>query len=246
MRTLVNIRSGGRNRISGVIHSLVLLVVLLGAGEYAALIPKAVLAGILITVGIGILDYKGFGHINKVPRADAIIMILVLLVTVFLDLLIAVGIGMVMASFLFMKKMGDAMEESTKLASLRQTTPETAWIDEILPVEIQKQVFVKRLDGPLFFGSVSGFQSLVLKLPDVKYIIIRMERAPFMDQSGLYVLEDSILQLEQEGKEVLLTGLNKQPAQRMKSINIIPELIKKDNIFESFSDCVKWIGEQHK
>jgi SulP family sulfate permease len=153
---------------------------------------------------------------------------------------------MVMASFLFMKKMGDAMEESTKLASLRQTTPETAWIDEILPVEIQKQVFVKRLDGPLFFGSVSGFQSLVLKLPDVKYIIIRMERVPFMDQSGLYVLEDSILQLEQEGKEVLLTGLNKQPAQRMKSINIIPELIKKDNIFESFSDCVKWIGEQHK
>lgn len=246
MRTMVNIRSGGRNRLSGVIHSVVLLIVLIGAGKYAALIPKAVLAGILITVGIGILDYKGFRHINKVPKADAAIMVIVLLVTVFLDLLIAVGIGMVLASFLFMKKMGDAMEETTKMASLHSETPESAWIDEILPAQIQKEVFVKHLEGPLFFGSASGFQSLVMKLPDVRYIIIRMEKVPFMDQSGLYALEDSILYLEQKGKEVLLTGLQEQPRIRMKSIKIIPGLIKEDNIFESFSDCVKWIGTQHK
>ena len=120
MRTLVNIRSGGRNRISGVIHAVVLLIILLGAGKYAALIPKSVLAGILITVGIGILDYKGIRHINKVPRSDAAIMIIVLLVTVFLDLLIAVGIGMVMASVLFMKRMGDTMQERTKTNSLQR------------------------------------------------------------------------------------------------------------------------------
>ncbi|HLF46157.1 MAG TPA: SulP family inorganic anion transporter [Chitinophagaceae bacterium] len=246
MRTMVNIRSGGRNRISGVIHSVVLLIILLGAGKYAALIPKAVLAGILITVGIGILDYKGFKHINKVPKADAAIMVLVLVVTVFLDLLIAVGIGMILASFLFMKKMGDAVEESTKMKSLYEDTPETAWIDEFLPVHLQKEVFVKHLDGPLFFGSAYGFQSLVRKLPDVKYIIIRMEKVPFIDQSGLYALEDSILDLEQKGKEVLLTGLQEQPRIRMKSINLIPGLVKNDNIFESFSDCIKWIGEQYK
>ena len=137
MRTLVNIRSGGRNSISGVIHALVLIIVLLGAGKYAALIPKSVLAGILITVGIGILDYKGFKHINKVPRADASIMVVVLFVTVFLDLLVAVAIGMVMASFLFMKKMSDITEEKTKITEIGEIQKEKGWEDEEMPDYIQ-------------------------------------------------------------------------------------------------------------
>ena len=241
MRTLVNIRSGGRNRISGVIHALVLLIILLGAGSYAALIPKSVLAGILITVGIGILDYKGFRHINKVPKADAAIMIIVLLVTVFLDLLIAVGIGMVMASFLFMKKMGDVMEESSKISQLQDVIPEAAWQDEDMPESFRKNVYVKHLEGPLFFGSASGFQSLAKKLPDIKYVVIRMEKVPFVDQSGLYALEETILSLEQRGVEVLLTGLQLQPKNRMELIRLIPDLISKENIFDSFSESIKWL-----
>lgn len=243
MRTLVNIRSGGRNRISGVIHAVVLLIILLGAGKYAALIPKSVLAGILITVGIGILDYKGFRHINKVPRSDAAIMIIVLLVTVFLDLLIAVGIGVVMASILFMKRMGDLMEQRTKTNSLGSLQPEMQWIDEVMPEEIKKLVYVKHLDGPLFFGSASGFQSLINKVPDVKFVILRMEKVPFIDQSGLYALEDYVLALEQKGIEVLLTGVQEQPLSRLKSINIIPSLVSEQNVFEGFSDCIKWLGK---
>lgn len=244
MRTLVNIRAGGRNRISGVIHSVLLFAILIGLGKYASLIPKSVLAGILITVGIGILDYKGFKHINKVPRADAAIMIIVLLVTVFLDLLIAVGIGMVMASLLFMKRMGDTMEERTRTTSLTDHAPESAWIDEKIPAELKKQVFVKHLDGPLFFGSASGFQKMVGNLPDLKYIIIRMEKVPFVDQSGLYALEESILYLEQKGKEVLLTGIQTQPKDRMKSINIIPGLISEEHVFSTFGECINWLGDE--
>ena len=246
MRTLVNIRSGGRTRISGVIHAVVLLVVLLGAGKYAELIPKSVLAGILITVGIGILDYKGFRHINKVPRSDAVIMVIVLLVTVFLDLLIAVGIGMVMAALLFMKRMGDTMEERTKTDSLKELQPEMPWLDEVMPEAIKKSVFVKHLDGPLFFGSASGFQSLINKVPDVKYVILRMEKVPFVDQSGLYALEDYILALEQKGIEVLLTGVQEQPLARLGSINIIPGLISQKNVFMGFDDCIKWLGKAVK
>lgn len=151
MRTLVNIRSGGRNRISGVIHALVLFIVLLGAGKYAALIPKSELAGILITVGIGILDYKGFKHINKVPKADAAIMVIVLLITVFLDLLVAVGIGMVMASFLFMKKMSDITQEKTKITEIGEVQREQGWEDGEMPEYMLNNVLVKHLDGPLFF-----------------------------------------------------------------------------------------------
>lgn len=246
MRTLVNIRSGGRNRISGIIHAVVLLIVLLGAGKYAALIPKAVLAGILITVGIGILDYKGLKHINKVPRQDAAIMIIVLLVTVFLDLLIAVGIGMVMAAFLFMKKMSDIAEEKTKVTDWVDLKLEDGWSDELIPDEIQKNIVVKHLDGPLFFGFASGFTDRVAKVKNIKYVIIRMEKVPFIDQTGLYALEDAILSLEQRGTHVLLTGLQTNPRDRMELIRIIPDLVSKDNIFKTFGECVDWLGERYK
>jgi len=241
MRTLVNIRSGGRNRISGVIHSLVLIIVLLGAGKYAALIPKSVLAGILITVGIGILDYKGFKHINKVPRADAAIMIVVLLTTVFLDLLVAVAIGMVLASFLFMKKMSDITEEKIKITDIDEVHAEKGWEDEQIPEELKNNVLVKHLDGPMFFGFAAGFNDKVAKLKNIRYVIIRMKKVPFIDQTGLYALEDAILSLEQKGIDVLLTGLQKQPGIQMEKINIIPGLIPKDNCFETFRECVDWL-----
>lgn len=243
MRTLVNIRSGGRNRISGVIHALVLLLVLLGAGTYAALIPKSVLAGILITVGIGILDYKGFRHINKVPRADAVIMIIVLLVTVFLDLLVAVGIGMVMASILFMKKMSDVTEEKNRISDVLSSLADTNWSDENIPESIRKNVAIKHMDGPLFFGFASGFTKKINELPEIKYVVIRMEKVPFMDQTGLYALEEAILSLEQKRVQVLLTGLQKQPADMMRRIKIIPELVSDNHIFRCFNDAIAFLVE---
>ena len=244
MRTLVNIRSGGRNRVSGIIHAIVLLIILLGAGKYAALIPKAVLAGILITVGIGILDYKGFKHMSKVPRADAVIMIIVLIITVFLDLLVAVGIGMFLAAILFMKKMGDMAEEKNKTTDIYSALNETEWSDEKMPVGMKDNVVVKHLDGPLFFGFASAFQQRVNKLSNIQYVIIRMERVPFIDQTGLYALEESVLSLEQKGIEVLLTGLQEQPEDMLRKINLIPDLIADEHLFKTFKDCVTWL--KHK
>lgn len=244
MRTLVNIRSGGRNRLSGIIHAVVLLIILLGAGKYAALIPKAVLAGILITVGIGILDYKGFKHMSKVPRADAIIMIIVLIITVFLDLLVAVGIGMFLAAILFMKKMGDIAEEKNKTTDIYSALNETEWSDENMPVWMRDNVVVKHLDGPLFFGFASAFQQHVNRLSNIQYVIIRMEKVPFIDQTGLYALEESILSLEEKGIDVLLTGLQEQPRDMLRKINLIPDLISTDHLFKTFNECVTWL--KHK
>jgi SulP family sulfate permease len=244
MRTLVNIRSGGRNRISGIIHAVVLLIILLGAGKYAALIPKAVLAGILITVGIGILDYKGFKHISKVPRADAVIMIIVLFVTVFLDLLVAVGIGMFLAAILFMKKMSDMAEEKNKTTDIYSALHETSWSDENMPAWMKDNVVVKHLDGPLFFGFASSFQQRVSQLSNIQYVIIRMERVPFIDQTGLYALEESILSLEEKGIDVLLTGLQEQPGDMLRKISLIPDLIAEEHMFKNFNDCVTWL--KHK
>jgi SulP family sulfate permease len=242
MRTLVNIRSGGRNRISGVIHAIVLLIILLGVGKYAALIPKSVLAGILITVGIGILDYKGIGHLTRVPRADAVIMIIVLLVTVFLDLITAVAIGMVLASLLFMKKMSQITEENIRITGLKKYRDEIDWPDEHLPAHMQDNVIVKHLDGPMFFGFAAKFQERINKLPDIKYIIIRMEKVPFIDQTGLYALEEAILSLEQRNINVILTGFKKQPYDMLRKVRIIPNLISEDNIYADFKDAVRWLA----
>jgi SulP family sulfate permease len=113
MRTVVNINAGGTTGLSGMIHGAVLLVILLGAGPYAAMIPLPVLAGILVSVGIGIIDYRGIKHTLAVPRADAVVMYVVLIMTVLVDLLQAVAVGMTLAAMLFMKKMGVITDSST-------------------------------------------------------------------------------------------------------------------------------------
>jgi sulfate permease, SulP family len=240
MRTLVNIRSGGRHRISGIIHALTLLTVLLGAGRYAALIPNSVLAGILITVGIGILDYKGFRHLTRVPRTDAVIMIIVLLATVFLDLLTAVGIGMVLGSLLFMKKMSDITEDKIQISDLS----EKDLAGKEMPAGMQENVLVKRLDGPLFFGLAASFQEKMNALNDIRYVILRMERVPFIDQTGLYALEESIVSLEKKGINVLLSGTQKQPEEMLRRIEIIPRHIAEEHLFNSFSDCIHWLSKK--
>ncbi|MEE9398399.1 MAG: SulP family inorganic anion transporter [Methylococcales bacterium] len=240
MRTVVNINSGGHSRISGVIHGILLLVILLGAGTYARLIPLPVLAGILITVGIGIIDYKGIKHLFNVPRTDAIIMIIVLLMTVFVDLLQAVAVGMVMASVLFMKKMSDVVEQESEVTSLKDFKQESGWGDEsIIPADLAEKIFVKHFDGPIFFGFASAFQSMTRALPEVEVVIMRMPRVPYIDQSGLYAIEDAIMAMQQKNITVLMTGVQEQPLDMLKKVGIVPELVAETHLFEDFPSCVK-------
>src|SRR5690606_20758885 len=107
IRTLVNMNSGGVTRLSGIFASLLLLVILIFFAPIASKIPAGVLAGVLITVGIGIFDYRGLKAIKKMPIWDVVVMIVVMLLTVFVDLVIAVGVGLVISALIFMKKMGD-------------------------------------------------------------------------------------------------------------------------------------------
>ncbi len=243
MRTVVNIRSGGKTRLSGMIHSIVLLIVLLGAGAYAKLIPLPVLAGILVSVGIGIIDYKGLKHIKDVPRSDAIVMILVLILTVFVDLLQAVGVGLVLASLLFMKQMADLAQSKSigdTLCNDALTLPDEANI----PKEIRKKIYIQHFEGPIFFGFVSHFKEILQKLPEVKYVIFRMEKVPMIDQSGMYAIEDAVLELKQKGIKVIITGIQKQPKDMLENIQLIPELISYEDIFQDFSDALKAVKNQ--
>ncbi|MCB0565873.1 MAG: SulP family inorganic anion transporter [Phaeodactylibacter sp.] len=242
MRTVINANAGGKTRISGVFAGLFLLVVLLGIGALVGHIPNAVLAGILITVGIGIIDYKGLSHIRSVPRSDAFVMIAVMLLTVFVDLLVAVGVGMVLSAILFMKKISDVVDHKTRSAPLKDFAREVPWRDEGSIIdEVGDRVYIKHLDGPLFFGFASRFQDMIKALPKIKTVVIRMDRVPYVDQSGLYAMEEAIQELQEQGILVVFTGLHGQPLDMFKRINLIPGLVSEEYLFETFEECVNWL-----
>jgi SulP family sulfate permease len=241
--TVVNINAGGRTRLSGTIHGLFLLAVLLGLGRLASYIPLSVLAGILIPIGFAIIDKKGFRHLTRVPKADAVVLILVFLVTTFGSLIQAVGFGIILASLLFMKRASDLAEQGTSVTALSGEKGETRWTDEVLDHPgLRSCVYVKHLYGPMFFGFTSHFQDLIRNLDEgICSLIIRMERVPHMDQSGLYALEDAILDLSQKGVTVLLTGVQPQPYDMLRTIGIIPDLLPEERTFVSFEEGVQWL-----
>ncbi len=244
IRTVVNIQSGGKTRISGMVAGLLLLVVLLSLGTLASQIPAAVLAGILITVGIGVMDYKGLKHINVIPRTDAVVMLVVLFLTVFVGLLEAVAIGMILSSILFMKVISDVVDDKTTTAALRDFSREVAWKDEGDIIDrIGDKVYIKHLDGPLFFGFAARFQDMIKALPDLKVLVIRMDKVPYVDQSGLYAMEDAIMDLQDQGIAVVFTGLHGQPEIMFESINLVSGLIPTEYCFEDFSTCTEWLED---
>ncbi len=240
IRTVVNIQSGGKTRLSGMIAGVLLLVILIALGPVASQIPAAVLAGILITVGIGVMDYKGLRAMPNMPRAEVIIMIIVLVLSSVWNLVYAVGIGLVIASLMFMKKIGDLMAERSDVKPLIR---EKAWSDEVdFPVELTEEVFIKHVKGPLFFGSTSDFQQLAQQIPDTaSAVVFRLGRMQYIDQSGLYALEDVLNDLASRGIKVLLVNALKQPRYMMERIDIIPDLVPPEQIFKDFNKCLNWI-----
>jgi SulP family sulfate permease len=143
-----------------------------------------------------------------------------------------------------MKKMSDMAEEKNKTTDISSALNETSWSDEHMPAWMKDNVVVKHLDGPLFFGFASAFQQRVSQLSNIQYVIIRMERVPFIDQTGLYALEESILSLEEKGIDVLLTGLQEQPEDMLRKINLIPGLIVDEHLFKNFNNCVTWLKDK--
>ena len=235
MRTVININSGGKNRLSGVVAGLLLAAILLGLGQLVGHIPNAVLAGILVTVGIGIIDYKGIRHLKSIPLSDAVIMFIVLLLTVFVDLLVAVAAGMVLASFVFMKKTADIVEGSSNTRSLNDyRNDDNLWEDKKgIAKHLGEKVYIKSIEGPLFFGMISGFKSLFESLPEtVETVVIRMDNVPYVDQSGLYAMEEVITGLKEKGISVLFWKLKGQPKVMFEKIDIIPDLVSEESCFD--------------
>lgn len=240
MRTVVNVKSGGRTPVSGMIHALLLLAILLGLGSIVKYVPLCVLAGILITVGWGIIDFKGFKDIARIPRSDAFVMLSVFLLTVFVDLLTAVAIGVVLSCVLLMKRTSDMVEGSY---SVIEPSSPLIWDDDtILPDEYKSVLSIIKMDGPLFFGSVTRFNELVASVSDEsRMVLLRMRYVSYLDQSGLYALESALKDFAARGLEIYMTGVNELPESKMKAIHIIPGLISEDHLFKNFKGFSEYV-----
>jgi len=250
IRTVVNINAGGKTKLSGMIAAIILLIIMLALAPVASQIPAAVLAGILVTVGIGVMDYKGLKAIPSLPKdikfgpiklsSEVIIMLVVMVLSSIWDLVYAVGIGLILASLMFMKKIGDLTAERSDVKSLEK---EKVWEDEIdFPKSLREEVFIKHIKGPLFFGTTSDFQLLAQQIPDTaNTVIIRFGRMPYLDQSGLFALEDILLDLRKSGIKVLFVNVLRQPRYMMERVDIIPDLIPPEHTFKTFDACLEWV-----
>lgn len=229
MRTLLNIRCGGKTALSGLIHCVVLVAVMLGLSGLAGLIPLPVLAGILVTVGIGIIDYQGLRTLRKAPRADRLVLLLVLSLTVLIDLITAVQMGFLVASLLFMRNL--SKRELIRSGSLAPMVKG--------PHHLSDQVQVIQVDGPIFFGTSEAFvQALEDNAEELKAIILRMTRVPLIDQSGAYALRDFVLRMQSRGVVVILSGLPEASIATLRKLEIVPHAIPEDTVFPSLAKAV--------
>ena len=236
MRTVVNVEAGGRSRLSGVIHGLFLAAVLLGLSGLVQHVPRAVLAGLLVAVGIGIIDCRGFSHIRKVPRSDGFLMLLVLVLTVVTDLIIAVAAGLIIASFVFMNKVSDVAGRQTTLTPV----VDEPWADELtIPDAIRNKLFIKHVDGPLFFGFASQFLAIARQaMAQSRLLVLRMDRISYMDQTGVYALKDALTRLIAAGVRVLVVGVSVAHVDLLEKLQVIPAVVPESDVFSDF-DALK-------
>jgi len=204
MPSIVNVSSGGRSMLSGLVSGVLLLAVLLGLGKTASLIPLSVLAGILITVGIGIMDKKTLSSVLRAPTSDTLVMLIVLGLTIFVDLMMAVAIGVALASTIFAKRMAD-----TRRSKIRSMESLDEWraISENIPAGIRENFYLYDFVGPLFFGEVNNFIEAWKELKTANVVILRFHNVPFIDQSGAYALEDALEDWHGMPNEIVFVGL---------------------------------------
>jgi SulP family sulfate permease len=231
-RTATNVKNGGRTPVAGIVHAITLLLIMLFVGKLAALIPMATLAGILVVVAYNMCEWQNFVSVLKGPRSDAAVLITTFLLTVLIDLTVAIEIGMVLAVFLFMRKM-------IKFSSVNMLEKESEEneIDEEATgnYTIPEHVEVFEITGPLFFGAAYKFKDAMrfIEKPP-KVLIIRMRQVPIIDATGIKTIEEVYKESKHRGTKLILSEVySEQVLKELKSARLL-FAIGKANVTQSF------------
>lgn len=207
MRTVVNVKAGGQTPISGALHALILLAIVLGAGGLASEIPKAVLAGILIKVGTDIIDWEYLSKMRHVPKAGVILMLTVLFMTVFVDLIMAVATGMVMASLIFLQRVTNLQLSSMVLSNKAIEAMDLNVEETQIMAAAKQRIVLFEIGGAVSFGAAKGMVKKVADYNDYDVLVLDMTDVPVIDYSASRALDTVIEDAIAAGREVMMSGV---------------------------------------
>ncbi|MFA5805437.1 MAG: SulP family inorganic anion transporter [Melioribacteraceae bacterium] len=237
-RTATNIKNGGRTPISGITHSIVLLLIMLFFGKWAKLIPMPTLAAILVIVAYNMSEWRSFKSLLKSPRSDVIVLVTTFLLTVIFDLTIAIEIGMILAVLLFMRRMALVTNVGVITRELIDEDEELPDPNAISKRAIPEGVEVFEINGPFFFGAASTFKDAMRFVEDPpKVRIIYMRNVPAIDATGLHTLREFYNESKKLGTKIILSGVHAQPLFAFTHAGLL-DLYGEENIFGNLDDAL--------
>jgi SulP family sulfate permease len=220
-RTATNIKSGARSPVAGVVHALTLLVIILVAAPLAKFVPLATLSAVLVIVALHMGEWHNFGRLPKWPISDAVVFLSAFVLTVVIDLTVAVEIGMVLAAMLFIKR----SSETTQIMAVDESTETEGSHHSLVGKEVPEGVMVYRMMGAFFFGAADKLESALKRLKaEPEVLILRMRKVVAMDATGLNALEDLHERLQNKGKHLVLSAPHTHPLMVMEKAGFIDRL----------------------
>jgi SulP family sulfate permease len=218
-RTATNIRAGGRTPLAGITHAVTLLLILVFLGRWAAMVPLCALAAILVVVAYHMSEWRSFAGLLRAPRSDLVVLMLTFGLTIFVDLTVAVQVGIVVAALLFMKRMSDMTHVEGLTSGFADDSDDPGEISEsrrgrriVAGHEIPLGVEVYEVNGPFFFGAADKIKDVLTEIAKPpKVFILRMRNVPAIDATGIHALEQMAKKCRHEGTTLILTEIRQQP-----------------------------------
>ncbi|MCF0221889.1 MAG: sulfate permease [Fibrobacter sp.] len=222
-RTATNIRNGAFSPISGLVHAVVLLLIMLVLGKYAEMIPMAALAAVLFQVAFNMCGYRAVIKMFKLPKSDVAVMLVAFFLTVIIDLTVAIEVGVLLAAVLFIKRMSDVAEVEAVSNAIKADDEEAAHNE--LARQVPKGVVVYELAGSLFFGAVDKFKETLNRISvKPKILILRMRSVSSIDAAGINMIEDLMNHCKADGTRLLLSGVHAQPVVALTRAGVLKQL----------------------
>lgn len=244
-RTATNVKNGGRTPVAGMTHAVTILLVLLVLGKYVRFIPLASLAAILVVVAYHMSEWRTFSTLLKTPRSDVLVLLTTFLLTVLVDLTVAVQAGVVLAAFLFIKRMADVTNVGMVTSEIAEAADGTMMEDEggVARRRIPPGVEVYEVNGPFFFGAADKIKDVlhfVARKP--KVFVLRMRNVPAIDASGIRVLDDLYESFSRQGIRFLIAGIHAQPLHALERAGRT-ERYGRENFVASLDEALARAGD---
>lgn len=233
-RTAANVKNGGRTPVAGIVHSVVLLIIMMLFLPYMKLVPMTCLAAILIMVSYNMGEWEAFKRLAKAPKSDAIVFLVTFFLTIFMDLVIAIGVGIVLSSFLFMRRMSDV----TDIKCVLDASEDDDTLELYNDLKVSKDISFYEINGPFFFGAADKFVNVVREMSFAsKVLILRMSHVPAMDASAYHALDMLYDMCKKNNTMLILSELQEQPYSMLKKYGFV-DLIGEENFCENTEEGI--------